>query len=34
MPIDPAPLPRLAPMGIYIHIPFCAHICPYCDFAT
>ena len=34
MPIPPAPLPRLAPMGIYIHIPFCSHICPYCDFAT
>lgn len=29
-----APLPRLAPMGIYIHIPFCSHICPYCDFTT
>jgi oxygen-independent coproporphyrinogen-3 oxidase len=23
-----------APVGIYIHIPFCAHICPYCDFNT
>jgi oxygen-independent coproporphyrinogen-3 oxidase len=22
------------PIGIYIHIPFCAHICPYCDFNT
>jgi oxygen-independent coproporphyrinogen-3 oxidase len=21
-------------MGIYIHIPFCGHICPYCDFTT
>ncbi|MBA2248043.1 MAG: radical SAM family heme chaperone HemW, partial [Chloroflexia bacterium] len=21
-------------IGIYIHIPFCAHICPYCDFTT
>jgi oxygen-independent coproporphyrinogen-3 oxidase len=20
--------------GIYIHIPFCTHICPYCDFNT
>jgi oxygen-independent coproporphyrinogen-3 oxidase len=20
--------------GIYIHIPFCAHVCPYCDFNT
>jgi len=29
-----APLPRDAPIGIYIHIPFCAHICPYCDFTT
>jgi len=23
-----------SPVGIYIHIPFCAHICPYCDFTT
>ncbi len=29
-----APLPADAPFGIYIHIPFCAHICPYCDFTT
>ena len=29
-----APLPPDAPIGIYIHIPFCAHICPYCDFTT
>lgn len=34
MPNIPAPLPRRAPMGIYIHIPFCSHICPYCDFTT
>ena len=34
MPMIPAPLPRHAPMGIYIHIPFCSHICPYCDFTT
>lgn len=29
-----APLPPGSPLGIYIHIPFCAHICPYCDFNT
>ncbi len=34
MPKILAPLPRHAPMGIYIHIPFCSHICPYCDFTT
>lgn len=29
-----APSPPNAPLGIYIHIPFCSHICPYCDFNT
>jgi oxygen-independent coproporphyrinogen-3 oxidase len=29
-----APLPTGAPIGVYLHIPFCAHICPYCDFNT
>ena len=29
-----APSPHNSPIGIYIHIPFCAHICPYCDFTT
>jgi oxygen-independent coproporphyrinogen III oxidase len=29
-----APLPPGAPLGIYLHVPFCAHVCPYCDFNT
>ena len=29
-----APAQRHDPFGIYIHIPFCSHICPYCDFNT
>jgi oxygen-independent coproporphyrinogen-3 oxidase len=29
-----APLPPNAPVGVYIHVPFCTHICPYCDFNT
>ena len=28
------PLPREATPGVYVHIPFCTHICPYCDFNT
>ncbi len=24
----------IAPFGVYVHIPFCAHRCDYCDFAT
>ncbi|MCW8131241.1 MAG: radical SAM family heme chaperone HemW [Planctomycetota bacterium] len=26
--------PRLWPEGLYIHLPFCAAICTYCDFAS
>lgn len=31
---DIAPAPPHAPVGVYLHVPFCAHICPYCDFNT
>jgi len=27
-------MPPGSPLGLYLHIPFCAHICPYCDFNT
>ena len=30
----PLPPPWLWPRAAYIHIPFCAHHCGYCDFAV
>ncbi len=29
-----APAAPAAEFGVYVHVPFCAHICPYCDFNT
>jgi oxygen-independent coproporphyrinogen-3 oxidase len=30
---DPAAPPWLRPRAAYVHVPFCAHHCSYCDFA-
>lgn len=31
---SPEPSPPAGPFGVYVHIPFCAQRCGYCDFAT
>jgi oxygen-independent coproporphyrinogen-3 oxidase len=31
---DPSSVPRQNPTAAYLHIPFCAHHCGYCDFAV
>ena len=32
--MSPAPASESRPFGVYVHIPFCAHRCDYCAFAT
>src|SRR6516162_5273594 len=34
LPRDDGPAPWLWPRSAYVHVPFCAHHCGYCDFAV